>query len=160
MRSFVIWSISSILSRHSFITTLSKTKNLCIIVIIKHILLSLIRHNWAGNNTEVIKPSDVYSAQGYRFFLWFPESLGRTGKICILLTNSFIYHFDPSLLQFSPVQEVNAPAVGRKAAVSRNLFQRHFQYMAKVTMTMCRVHKLCPCFRSVLFIMSNLPGWR
>ena len=79
MRSFVIWSIFSFLSRHSFITSLSKPENLCIIIIIKHLLLSLIRHNWAGNNTEAIKPSDVYSAQGNRFFLWFPESFDRTG---------------------------------------------------------------------------------
>lgn len=79
MRSFVIWFIFSILSRHSFITSLSKPGNLCIIIIIKHILLSLIRHNWAGNNTEAIKPSDVYSAQGNRFFLQFPESFDRTG---------------------------------------------------------------------------------
>lgn len=79
IRSFVIWSIFSILSRHSFIPSLSKPENLCIIIIIKHILLSLIRHNWEGNNTEVIKPSDVYSAQGNRFFLTFPESFDRTG---------------------------------------------------------------------------------
>lgn len=95
MRSSVIWSISSILSIHSFITSLSKPENLCIIIIIKHFLLSLIRHNWAGNNTETIKPSDVYSAQGNRFFLWFPETFDRAGISCTLFFLQQVLLFIP-----------------------------------------------------------------
>lgn len=68
----------------------------------------------------------------------FQNPLAELEKyVLCFATNSFIYLFAPSLLQLFLVQVVNAPAVGRKAAVSRNLFQRHFQYMAEVTMTMC-----------------------
>lgn len=67
----------------------------------------------------------------------FQNPLAELDKyVLCFVTNSFMYLFAPSLLQLSLVQVVNVPAVGRKAVVSRNLFQRHFQYMAKITMIM------------------------
>lgn len=154
MRPFVIWSIFSILGRHSFITSLSKPENLCIIIIIKHILLSLIRHNWAGNNMEAIKPSDVYSAQGNRFFLRFPESFVRTGVRHILALQQ-ILPFIPLCLTFtrafsSPWSEPSScdregrqlQAVAYFKGTSRRQQKPHSAW---------GVRKMCPCVRPFLF---------
>lgn len=145
MRSFVIWPISSILSRH-FITSQSKPKKLCITVIIKHILLSLIRHSWAGNNTQVIKTSDVYSAQGNRFFLRFPESFGRTGKICIMFCNKFFYiPLRPIFTRALSSPSSKCPSCGKEGSCKQKPISKALPIHGRSHND--NVYKMCPMFQ-------------